>query len=1171
MIITSDEHQMIQEDGALPLSDLVAVRPRFLRSVNLEKDFYSPDALAGYVPTPSALTALARIAAGVQSPTQRAWSITGPYGTGKSAFALLLTKMLSPSPVGDPSWRQSITAPLFEADADGFWPVLVTGGRAPLGKSLLRGLQNAMDRLPTEDVHLEGSGQSNDVQSLFPEWELKTVSSEATGREVAQAYEAAARAVRERVPHCRGLLVVIDELGKFLEYAALHPEDGDVQALQEIAESAVRSTSAPLMVVTVLHQAFDQYAHRLPGTQQAEWRKVQGRFGDIAFGDASEDAVRLVAGAIASEPLPSAAAEWLIDTFKHWSKTSRDLHLQPPTLSGGEWDAALRDSYPLHPLALLTLPYVFRRFGQNERSLFGFLASAEPHGFADFLARQALLPDSIPNLRVSDIYDYIVSALGIHLSGHAQAGRLWLVTQDALQRCEGKPPVWAALIKTIGLLHALGDTARLPASREILRFACDDFPADEIDAALVQMQSATYITYRHFKAAYRPYEGSDIDIEARLREARAEISLEIDPVQTAQRLPPTLPLVARRHSYETGTLRFFEVRACRPVDLEGDLSRPADADGLLLLCLAPDATTFRTAEHTAKLRLSDRPEVVVCLARETDALRDAAGQVESLLRVDAETPELLLDNVARREVDERLLEATSVLQSEWDALLRHQRSAETIWLWQGEAVNDSGLQPLLSRACDTAYPSAPSIKNELINRRQLSSTAASARRELITAMLTRAPDARLGIEGWPPEASMYVSVLEETGLHRPISDFPGEKVWKFSPPPDPGSPLARVWTEIEEFLFSGELRPRPLTDLQIRLTRPPFGLADGVIPVLLCCVLLCHADEVLIYEEERFVTQLDAATFERMIKRPEDYALQGCKVIGERQAVVERFGRGLFKNGEEPTLVNVVRTLFRLFARLPEYTVKTRQLPADARALRDLFKQARGPEQLLFVDLPVLLECRPFAPEEADPENVTAFFIRWNTALSTITTAYEALLDRIEAALAAAFGSSNWMDLRTRSARLGAYLSEPKLTAFVQRASDETLERSKWLESIAAVVTGRPPFAWTDAEEKRFAPQLQPLAAAFAHSELLAFERERQAGTREAGEGVGFRLAITHDTGEEHESLVILSKAENVEVDELVEQMFGHFNATMEKHSHETRLAVIGQVMQKIMREKHHV
>ena len=935
------------EDSAVPLSDLVTLRPRFLRSVNLEKDFYISTALEGYVPTPSVLSAATRIAAGVQSPASRAWSITGPYGTGKSAFALFLTKMLAPAPVGNPALRPHVTVPLFDTDSAGFWPVLVTGGRAPLAESLLSGLEDAMARFSVAE---ETNSPDGTVSLAFEESEW---AAGVSGREVARAYEAAAKTVQERVPNCRGLLVVVDELGKFLEYAALHPENGDVQALQEIAESAVRSTAYPLMVVTVLHQSFDEYAHRLPGPQQAEWRKVQGRFADIAFGDAAEDAVRLVSGAIATTQVPPAAASRLAGTFEHWIEKGHHLRLQPPTLSGGEWDAALRESYPLHPLTLLALPHVFRRFGQNERSLFGFLASAEPHGFADFIAHNHLSAGSVPILRLSEMYDYVVGALGSHLSSHAGAGRLWLVTQDALLRCEGKPPVWAALIKTIGLLHTLGDSSRLSASREMLHFACDNYPADDIDTALSQMQAATFITYRHFKAAYRPYEGSDIDVEARLREARAEIGATVDPVQTARRLPPTLPLVARRHSYETGTLRFFEVRACRPSDLNGDLSRPADADGLLLLCLAPDAESFAAAEEATRIRLSSRPEVVVCLARESDALREAAGQVEALLRVDEETPEISTDTVARREVDERMLEATSVLQAEWDMLLRPNHESEILWLWQGEP-RETALQSLLSQACDAAYPFAPMLKNELINRRQLSSTAASARRELITAMLTRASEARLGIEGWPSEASMYVSVLEETGLHRPVSNEASEVTWGFSPPRDPDSKLARVWAETEDFLFAGDLVPKPLTELQNRLTRPPFGIANGVIPVLLCCVLLCHASEVIVYEEDRFVTQLDAATFERMIKRPEDYALQGCRVTGERQAVVERFARGLLRNAEEPTLVNVVRALFRHFARLPQYTMKTRQLSSDARDLRDVFKQARGPEQLLFVDLPTL-------------------------------------------------------------------------------------------------------------------------------------------------------------------------------------------------------------------------
>ena len=744
-----------------------------------------------------------------------------------------------------------------------------------------------------------------------------------------------------------------------------------------------------------------------------------------------------------------------------------------------------------------------------------------------------------------------------------------------------RPPLHARLVKTIGLLHLLGESARLPPSKEMLRFACDDVPESEVDTALAELQSATLITYRHYKKAYRPYEGSDIDIDARVREIRAELAGQADAVTAATRMQAVQPIVARRHSYETGTLRFFEVRACRPETLQDALAAPAEGDGLLLLCLTPD---LEAIEDRFLSHLDARPDAVLCVAQESDALRDAALAVETLLRVQKETPELFLDNVARREVHERLLEATAVFQAEWGDLIRPAEARragtdvpERIWLWQGKRQTPAGLlalQALLSLACDTAYPDTPRLRNELINRRQLSSTAASARRELIEAMLTRRHEPRLGIDGWPPEASMYVSVLEETGIHR--SAAPSETsptatgdFYGFFPPRDENSALYRVWQEIERYLFAGAFEARPLTQLQQCLTSRPFGLAAGIIPVLLCAVLLHHENEVLVYEERRFVTNLDAATFERMMKRPEDYAFQGTKITGERHAVVERFAQGVLYGDEEPTLVNVVRSLFRTFGRLPEYTLKTRTLNPDARALRDLFKDAREPQQLLFVDLPVLFGCRPFAADEADTANVAAFFSRWNAAMQGVAKAYQALLARLEDALEVFFGVADWEELRARAAAVGDYISEPRLTAFLQRAADGTLSRDKWLESIAAVVVGRPPASWSDAEESRFSPLMQPLAAAFAHSELLAFEKNRF-GNAVHEERVGLRLAITRDTGEEDASLIVLPRHQDGEIKILAVEVLQHFDVRMAKYPHDVRLAVIGEVARKIMQEKHH-
>jgi hypothetical protein len=58
----------------------------------------------------------------------------------------------------------------------------------------------------------------------------------------------------------------------------------------------------------------------------------------------------------------------------------------------------------------------------------------------------------------------------------------------------------------------------------------------------------------------------------------------------------------------------------------------------------------------------------------------------------------------------------------------------------------------LSLVCDQIYANSPIIRNEILNRSQLSSQgAAAARRNSIEGMLLRSGQPVLGIEGYPPE------------------------------------------------------------------------------------------------------------------------------------------------------------------------------------------------------------------------------------------------------------------------------------------------------------------------------------------------------------------------------------------------------------------------------------
>ena len=79
------------------LSKFVSVKQRYSRSVNLERDFGVPDSLIGYIPTSRAIDSTERFLRSSNAGNSvRAWTLTGSYGTGKSAFAIFLTALCAP-------------------------------------------------------------------------------------------------------------------------------------------------------------------------------------------------------------------------------------------------------------------------------------------------------------------------------------------------------------------------------------------------------------------------------------------------------------------------------------------------------------------------------------------------------------------------------------------------------------------------------------------------------------------------------------------------------------------------------------------------------------------------------------------------------------------------------------------------------------------------------------------------------------------------------------------------------------------------------------------------------------------------------------------------------------------------------------------------------------------
>ena len=262
------------------LEQMVVVRPRFARSISLVRDFHRFEALEGYILTSSGRDVLHRLADALRddSPT-RAWSLTGPYGSGKSAFALFAAQLLG----GAEAIRQRARASLASSDRDlhdlffgsggslrkkagRLCPVLVTGSRQPLDKALAASLASALRRIARTKP-----------PQIVERLERLAGQPHPSGTAVVGLFEEANDYLERCGKGVSGILLIVDELGKFLEYGAGNPEQGDVFVLQELAESATRSRR-PFLFLTILHQSIDDYVGHLSPPRRAEWAKVQGRF-----------------------------------------------------------------------------------------------------------------------------------------------------------------------------------------------------------------------------------------------------------------------------------------------------------------------------------------------------------------------------------------------------------------------------------------------------------------------------------------------------------------------------------------------------------------------------------------------------------------------------------------------------------------------------------------------------------------------------------------------------------------------------------------------------------------------------------------------------------------------------------------------------------------------------
>jgi hypothetical protein len=1161
----------------VPLSAWISLGRRYTRSVNVERDFGSAEALQGYLLTPRGAVALDRCLAALDpEQTARALTLTGVYGTGKSAFAQFLTALAGPA--GSPERRlaegilaehaAAVSGGPHHAEERAMLPQMVaarmprsgllravaTARHEPLAATVARALARAVDEQERSRARkpLRGpKGREGRGQTVNLLREVRSMAAAAAHGDPIDGARLPVLAGLLADEFGAGLLLVIDELGKALEYAGENRANADVYLLQQLAEAATSPNGYPVAFVGLLHQTFAEYGAALAMAERTEWQKVQGRFEDVPFTEAPENMLPLVRNAIKHDREPEQFARTRRALGRAWhERLRRDLH-DPYVASVLTPDVAA-DVYPLHPVAALALPALCTKYAQNDRSLFTFLTSSEPSAFARFLRERVATPEEIPTHRLAALYDYFVNVAGHALAFRPQFQR-WAEVHGVIADARALDPDLLNALKTIGALNLIAASGALRASRGLVLAALASHPDDSAETArwtrvLEQLEARHLVTFRPQLDEYRVWEGSDFDIDAALQEHVRGDARRLAAMLEA--LAPSAPVVAQRHSFTTGTLRYFERQFVEDADaLSKATCTLSDSDGLILYWVGA------AAPCTPPRSTTDGRPIVLVATPAIAALRGAASELAGLRAVAKSSPQLQSDGVARREVRARM----SMAEHELAHAVRTAFDVRRCRVWVGgveEKLTEARLNARLSSLCDETYSRGLHLWNELINRRELTSNGARARREVIQAMLTRGSQPRLGIEGDGPEASLYESVLRATGIHREI-DASG--VWGFTRPTHPG--VQPLWEAIDQFCTGATVAPRTLDELLTRLDAPPYGIKRGVVPIVLAAVLLVHTDDVSVYYEGSFVPMLGPEHFEILLRQPRLFAVKHFELTGLRWQIfreletVVRQGDGQRIAGHNPTLLGVVRPLVRFATGLPRSTRNTTALSAMALAVRDALLTAREPDVLLFDVLPRACGLSPLFDGEPRGEDLPqaeqakgvsqsvagTFRKALLAALRELDGAYERLLERCAALMHEAFALKADKthlrdDLRARAQYLVEGTLDRGLRSFVVAAVNDAASEREWLEALLMIVADRPADTWTDDDSAGFEMKLSDMARRFRN-----FERLIQEATDASRDGFDARrVTITRGDGSEIHKLVWIDEHARELIARVLSDIRGH-------------------------------
>ena len=999
----------------------------------------------------------------------KSFNLIGNYGTGKSTFLWAIEKNLN---------REKI-----------YFNTLDTESKDVVEHEFIKiiGENNSLLNVLSKELKIKGEPNNSKIINALEKKRVKALKNK------------------------KGLVLIADEFGKFLEYASRNKSADSLFLIQQISEWSNNELNATYFIIT-LHQNFASYGKNLSNQDKLEWDKIKGRFVDLVFNEPVEQLLFFASKKLKEFLIPNK----LESNFARLKSLIRVSNL----VSYSKINESLSNSlYPLDWLSANVLVNSLQRYGQNERSLFSFLNDDTDYSIKNL---------NINFYTVCNVYDYLVNSLPTEINSSDNPHRAqWLTTFRALERAElvfeEQYLIASEVIKTIGLVNIFSKAGGCFNKEFIVNYFN---LTREINVADIvhKLETAGIIRFYKHSNKINFLEGTDLDLEQELIAVSKEINPNFSIANEIKNLVNLPVLLVKRYSFETGTRRFFEYRIFNSFD------EISNAEGVLdgHINLVFDEIKIPMLKNKSK----DYPSNIFVLYKNVSQIKN---EVLMVIKFDKLLIKHQQDiNALKLISEERRFHLEQLENLVINKLFNNNKN---IWINAGniEPVQSKHkLYEWLTAICYKIYKQTPVFNNELINKQFLSPPINTAKKYLIRALLENENKEDLSFDKnkFPPQKAIYISLLKETGIHKQNKKLGYYELSK----PTKESNLYKLWDESDRFLETTLSNKRNLLEFYNLLEISPFKLKKGFIDFWIPIFLIAKNQDFALFHINGFVPFISEHIIDLIHRKPQDFSIKSYNVSGLKVNLLESY-KELVQitspelKGTQSTFLSIFGNFLKFQRGLNKYSLKTNSLSPNAIKLREAIAISKDPEDALFNLFPSSLGF-PLMAIKNDVEVLSTFTTHIQEAIREIRNSFDELLNRIEENITQSFycNSRDFEIYKGEILLKTENINESKLakkqTVFYNRLKS-SLDRTSWIVSLADVALGRNVSELLDEEEPLLMNNIKELSLSLIKaSDMHEFNARSKTETlisfgffKETGEFVDDTIVLSANVDKKYSSL----------------------------------------------------